>query len=150
MWPAQVDVTMPELFLRRALKTETFHPYPAIIIGNGDTPAVQFTDRRFRCALRQSHRRFQTILKYLIDHIGHPLTAGVVEQRLPFVRPIGNDHDIPAFPLQAIDGRKLFSVVQEMNVFSNDLALSILPQAVRGEVSGIFHKFAHSILQKDW
>jgi hypothetical protein len=150
MWPAQVDATRPELFLSRALKTETFYPCPAIIIGNGDTPAVQFTDRRFRSALRQSLGRFQAILKYLLDHIAHPLAAGVVEQRLPFVRHIGNDHDTPAFPLQVIDSGKLLSVVQEMNVFSNDRASSLLPQAVRGEVSGVFHKFAHSILQKDW
>ena len=111
MWPAQVNVTMPELFLRRALKIETCYPYPAIIVGNGDTLAVQFTDRRFRIVLRQAHSRFQTIVKYLRDHIGHPLTAGVVEQCLPFVRRIGNYHDIPAIPLQVIESGKLFSVV---------------------------------------
>ena len=111
MWPAQVNVTMPELFLRRALKTETFYPYPAIIIGNGDTPAVQFTDRRLRIVLRQAHRRFQTIVKYLRDHISHPLTAGVVEQRFPFARHIGNDRDTFAFPSQVTDGGKLISFV---------------------------------------
>ena len=142
-------MTMAELFLRRALKIETFYPCPATIIGNGDTPAVHFTDRHFRSALRQAHRRFQTNVKYLFDHISHPLTAGVVEQCLPFVRHIGNDRDTLAFPSQVIDSGKLISVVQEKNVFSNDRALSIMPQAVCGEVSGIFHKLAHLILQKD-
>ncbi len=97
--------------MRRALKTETFYPYPAIIIGNGDTPAVHFTERHFRSLLRKAHRRFQTILKHLFDHISHPLTAGMVEQCLPFARHIGNDHDIPAFPLQVIGSSKLISVV---------------------------------------
>ena len=104
-------MTMPELFLRRALKIETFYSCPAIIIGNGDTPAVQFTDRHFRSALRQAQRCFQTIVKYLLDHISHPLTAGVVEQRFPFARHIGNDRDTFAFPSQVTDGGKLISVV---------------------------------------
>lgn len=89
------------------------------------------------------------ILKYLIDRIGHPLTAGVVEQCVPFARRIGNDHDMPAFPLQLIDGSKLISVAEEKKVFPNNRASSILPHAVRGEVSGILHKSAHIILHED-
>lgn len=138
-----------ELFLRRAVKTETIHPYPAIIVGNGDTAAVHFSERHFRSLLRKAHRRFQTILKDLLDHIGHPPTAGVVEQCLPFVRHIGNDHDMPAFPLQAIDSGKLISVVQEKNVFSNDHASSLSQPAFRGEISRILHKMAHLTRTKD-
>ena len=97
--------------VRRAMKTEIFYPCPAIIIGNGDTPAVQLTERHFRSGLRKAHRRFQTILKYLPDHISHPLTAGVVEQCLSPVGRIGNDHDIPAFPSQVVDSSKLIPIV---------------------------------------
>ena len=43
----------------------------------------------------------------------------------------------------------IISLVQEKNVFSNDRASSIMPQAVRGEISGILHKLAHLILHED-
>jgi hypothetical protein len=145
----QCDRPNAELFLRCILKTEILYPCPAIVIGNGDTPAVQFTNRHFRSTMRQAHRRFQTIVKYLLDHISHPLTAGVIEQRHPFARHIGNNRNTFAFPSQAIDSGKLISAVQEKNVFSNDRASPIMPQAIRGEISGILHKLAHLILQED-
>jgi hypothetical protein len=43
----RADATVPESFSGHALKTEPFHPYPAIVIGHCDTPAVQFTERHF-------------------------------------------------------------------------------------------------------
>ncbi len=120
---------MPDLSSRRVRKIETLYPYPAIMIGNGDTPAVPFAECHFRSRLRNAHRGFQTILKYLLDHIRHPLTAGVIEQCLPLVghiaRFIGSDHDIPAFPLQALDRSKLISIVQEKDVLPSDRASSI-------------------------
>lgn len=137
------------LFLRRDRKTEIFYSRSAIIIGNGDTSAVQFTDRHFRSGLRQAHGRFQAILKYLLDHVGHTLAAVVVKQCFALVRRIGNDHDMPAFPLQMIDSSKLFPIVQEKKIIPNDRASSICPHAVRGEVHGVLNKLAHWILQID-
>ena len=97
----------------------------------------------------QAGGRSQMILEYLTDHVGHPLAAGVVEPCLPFARCVGNDNDVPASPLQLMDGRKFISVVEEEKVFSNDRALPILPHAVRGEMGGVFHEFTHIIPRED-
>ena len=149
MWPVQANVTLRELFLRRALQTEIFDPCPTVIVGNGDTSAVHFPKRNFRSALRKADGRFQAIPKDLLDHIGHPLTAGVVEQYSLFVRHIGNDHDMLAFPLQVLDSSRLSSVVYEENILSKDLAASVFRQATGGEVSRVLHKSARLILQRD-
>ena len=110
---------------------------------------MQFSDRHFRRGLRQALGGFQTILKYLLDHIGHPLAAGVVKQCRLIVRRAGNDHDMPAFPLQVIDSSKLFPVIQKNKIISNDCASSICPHAIRGEMHGVLNKLAHLILQID-
>ncbi len=53
-----------------------------------------------------------------------------------------------AFPLQPVDGGKLFSVIQKQYVFSSDPALSVLLHAICGKVNGVLYKLAHLILQK--
>ena len=146
----ETPLGVPILFLRCVLEAELFYPRFAIIIGNGDPLAVQLTDRHFRIGLRQAHGRFQAIPKYLPDDVCHPFAARVVKQCLPFSgRRIGNDHDMPAFPLQLVDRGKLLSVIQEQNVFPNDPALSLLLRAICGKVNGVLDKLAHLILQKE-
>ncbi len=145
--PAIAEAARPtparDLFSRRVLESEAIHLRPAITIGKGDAPALQFPDGHFRSRLRKARRGFQAILKYLLDHIGHPIAAGVVEPCPPPIRRVGNDHDMPAFHLQAIDGGKLVPVVEEKDVFPVDLASSTSARAVRGEVDGVLHKGLH-------
>jgi len=98
--------------------------------------------------LRQAYRHTQAIVKNLADRVGHPTTAGVVKQGHILVNRIGNDHHVPAFPLQLIDRGKLLSIFQEDNVFATDQASAILPHAVRGEVNRIFNKATHCLLRE--
>jgi hypothetical protein len=111
---------------------------PAIGIGNGDASALQLADHHFRSGLRYACGRTKIFLKYLFDHIGHALTAGVVQQGLTLALRAGNDHDIPAFALQVIDGCGFIAAVEKMYIFPYDPALSVVVRAVSGEVSGIF------------
>jgi hypothetical protein len=146
---AQANVEIPGLFPGPALKVEIVHPCLAIVVGNGDTVPMQFAERHLRSVLRQAHGRFQTILKELRHHVGHPLAAGMVQQRPVSGRRVRNDHDIAAFHLQAIDGSELVTIVQEKNILPHDRARLVLPWAFRGEVSRVLHKPIHMILHND-
>jgi hypothetical protein len=84
-----------------------------VIVGNGDVSAVQFTERHFRVGSGQAHGLFQMMLEYLLDHVRHALTAGVVEQRPLISRCIGNDHDRPAFRLQLTDRSNFVRIIEE-------------------------------------
>ena len=71
-------ISLSAFLLGCALESESIDPCPAIIIGNGGAPAMEFADGHFRMMVRQLFGRFQAILKDLIDDVGHPFATGVV------------------------------------------------------------------------
>jgi hypothetical protein len=82
------------------------------------------------------------MLKYLFDHIGHALTARVVQQCPLVPRCIGHDHDRPAFHLQSADGSEFVRIVEEKKSFTKDRAQSILTGALGREIRRIFQERA--------